>query len=411
MSDEQVVGERRRRREAERAAQQAAGAEQERPLTRREIRAREAALQTGELKIDETGEIRVARAPESAPEEPDLDGPATGMIGMTRRQLRALREQQAAAAAGAAASTPTAAPSAAVEAPVSEPAPSEPASDEPAPSAPAPSEPAVRDVTPARGSATAAPTPPLRRPVVRPPAAAGSVRSLTEDGAGLAPVAAREQAPSDPSSPATWSTRGSTSVDVTGSLPAIVADPGPLPTTRRTMRVAEAATPEDVAPPATLDELIAGDSDEPAPFEGKPSWPDLPPPTPAHPMDRVGAAASADATPPAEGSTEVIDLPEPAALPTAAATTAVAESPNEPPTSAVGDSASEQDEDEGGDEHEDEHDDHRTPRWLTVLMWLVLIVIGIVLGLLIWQLWRGEGSAGAAATIWQGWKMTHGATT
>lgn len=377
MSEEQI-GERRRRREAERAAQAASGPEEERALTRREIRAREAALQTGELKIDDTGVLQVIKEPETRP-EPDPDGPATGAIGLTRRQLRELRQQQAAAATGA---------------PPPEPADGADSDDAGAPPTPEAPE-AGTGPTPARG-VDAAPTPPVRRPVVRPPASAGGVRSLTEDGAGLAPVSPRVPAPADPSSPTEWTAGSTASVDVTGSLPQIeapspssqptgareqgsmiVRDPGPLPTTRRTRRVVDATMQDPAAAePPSIDALIAGETEEPEPFDGTPSWAELPPPTPVSPMPAVALTAAesvADGAP----RTEVIRPTDREA--------------------AAGDD---------DDVEYDDEDDHRTPGWLTALMVLVLMVIAIVLGLLVWRMVQGDGAALAAAVVWQGGTVT-----
>jgi len=379
---EEQIGERRRRREAERAAQAATGPAEEGALTRREIRAREAALQTGELKIDDTGMLQVIKEPEPRP-EPDPDGPATGAIGLTRRQLRELREQQAAAA------------------PAASPAAPEPAGGADSGGAEPPSTPQAPDVrtepTPARG-VDAAPQPPVRRPVVRPPASAGGVRSLTEDGAALAPVSPRAPGPADPSSPTEWTASSTASVDVTGSLPqidapatrspttatrdhgsVIVPDPGPLPTTRRTRRVVDAAM-QDAAAAETpsIDALIAGENEEPETFDGTPSWVELPPPTPASPMPAV-ALATAESVPDAGPGTEVI-------RPTDGDTASVP---------AAGD-----DNDVEYDDEDD--DDHRTPGWLTALMVLVLVVIAIVLGLLVWRMVQGDGGAVAAVDFWQG---------
>lgn len=385
---EPAMGERRRRREAERAASEAAGREPERPLTRRELRAREAALQSGAIEVDSTGELRVVKAPEPTPPAADpLDLPATGTIGLTRRELRALREQQAAAAAQSTEAPrpttpePPAPERAAPERPEPErAAPERSTAQRPAPERPTPSAPVQQEPT----RPAAAPTPPPRRPVVRPPAAAAGVRALADDGTGLLPVQRPRAEQVEPASPSTWAPEqtGTFSADLvvempaapekppTSAQPTIVADPGPLPTTRRTRRVAA----EELGKPAqapTLDAVIAGEVEEPKPFDATPSWAELPPPTPAAPLTAVSPAQKRPSF------TEVIA-----------------------PTG----SAHEDDEhDEDGEE--DEEDEHRTPRWLTALMILVLIVIGIVLGLLVWQLVTGEGTTNSAADAvgWQGW--------
>lgn len=444
MSEEQqsAIGERRRRREAERAAREAAGAT-DRPLTRRELRAREAALQSGALQVDSTGEMRVVERPEPTPRPaPDpLDQPATGHIGLTRRQLRALREQQEAAARGEPSASGTgatpssagsgatggSAPSAASAAsassaaePTSRPAPSA------APSAPTGPTPSGASGTSAPSSASAASAPsatsaarppagpaappaptagppssppaPVRRPVVRPPAGAAGVRGLAQDGTGLLPVQ-RTQPQS------AWAPADRASVDVTDAalraiapetpddatpapaepaepagsaepvkpaaparvVPTIVADPGPLPTTRRSRRLAAENVPA-TEPPASLDEVIEGTTEEPEPFAATPSWAELPPPTPAAPLRAVEGqrqAEPAPATAPAEARADDPSFTE-----------VISAVPGE-----------------------DDRDEHRTPRWLTALMILVLVVIGLVLGALVWRLMMGEGDAGAAAAV------------
>ncbi|WP_420114691.1 hypothetical protein [Pseudactinotalea sp.] len=365
--DEQNVGARRRRREAERAAREAAA---QRPLTRREIRAREAALETGAIEIDETGEVRVIADP---PPEPTTaatgpDGPGepppseiTDTSGLTRRQLRELRERQEAASATSAAEptpargVPTPPERVSVKA---EPAQPEPA--EPEPSTPEASRPEPKQA------------PPMRRPVVRPPASTGAIRSLAEDGTGLTPVV-RDEPPQPKDDPA--STGALSAVDGEGGIDVTeVAAPGPLPSTRRSLRVAAdhpAGERSESAEPS-LDELIAGETDKPEPFDARPSWAELPPPTPSGPIAGLPAPAPAP-----EGETEVI-----------AAEALRAAEPAPAP------SARDERDDDEDDEDEDEH---RTPIWLTLLMVLVLVVIGIVLGLLVWRLVQGDDAAAGAA--------------
>ena len=380
--DEQSVGERRRRRDAERAAREAA---EQRPLTRRELRAREAALQTGAIEIDATGEVRVIRD-EPAPGPVSAATPAepagtpseelTDTAGLSRRQLRELRDRQE-AATGAPAAEPT------PQRGVPEPAPTPP------------------------------PTPPLRRPVVRPPAATGAMRSLAEDGTGLTPVVRDEpqQPKDDPAATgALTAVDPHASVDVTDmtvrtewkpSEPTAatesavdaaqtVSDPGPLPTTRRSRRVAadrqSFETGDDAAGPGagpaltaaaaapSLDKLLAGEDSEPEPFDARPSWVELPPPTPAGPfavVERKQPDAPTEVTP-------AVSAPAAAA---AAPRAQAAESPYV---------------DDDGDE--DDEDEHRTPIWLSGLMVLVLVVIGVVLGLLVWRMTQGDNAAGAVAT-------------
>lgn len=394
MSEEQqsAIGERRRRREAERAAREAAGAT-DRPLTRRELRAREAALQSGALQVDSTGEMRVVERPEPTPRPaPDpLDQPATGHIGLTRRQLRALREQQEAAARGETSASGTGAtPSSAGSGATGGSAPSATSAARP-PAGPA------APPAPTAGPPSAPPAP-VRRPVVRPPAGAAGVRGLAQDGTGLLPVQ-RTQPQS------AWAPADRASVDVTDAalraiapetpddatpapaepaepagsaepvkpaaparvVPTIVADPGPLPTTRRSRRLAAENVPA-TEPPASLDEVIEGTTEEPEPFAATPSWAELPPPTPAAPLRAVEGqrqAEPAPATAPAEARADDPSFTE-----------VISAVPGE-----------------------DDRDEHRTPRWLTALMILVLVVIGLVLGALVWRLMMGEGDAGAAAAV------------
>lgn len=394
MSEEQqsAIGERRRRREAERAAREAAGAT-DRPLTRRELRAREAALQSGALQVDSTGEMRVVERPEPTPRPaPDpLDQPATGHIGLTRRQLRALREQQEAAARGETSASGTGAtPSSAGSGATGGSAPSATSAARP-PAGPA------APPAPTAGPPSSPPAP-VRRPVVRPPAGAAGVRGLAQDGTGLLPVQ-RTQPQS------AWAPADRASVDVTDAalraiapetpddatpapaepaepagsaepvkpaaparvVPTIVADPGPLPTTRRSRRLAAENVPA-TEPPASLDEVIEGTTEEPEPFAATPSWAELPPPTPAAPLRAVEGqrqAEPAPATAPAEARADDPSFTE-----------VISAVPGE-----------------------DDRDEHRTPRWLTALMILVLVVIGLVLGALVWRLMMGEGDAGAAAAV------------
>lgn len=394
MSEEQqsAIGERRRRREAERAAREAAGAT-DRPLTRRELRAREAALQSGALQVDSTGEMRVVERPEPTPRPaPDpLDQPATGHIGLTRRQLRALREQQEAAARGEPSASGTGAtPSSAGSGATGGSAPSATSAARP-PAGPA------APPAPTAGPPSSPPAP-VRRPVVRPPAGAAGVRGLAQDGTGLLPVQ-RTQPQS------AWAPADRASVDVTDAalraiapetpddatpapaepaepagsaepvkpaaparvVPTIVADPGPLPTTRRSRRLAAENVPA-AEPPASLDEVIEGTTEEPEPFAATPSWAELPPPTPAAPLRAVEGqrqAEPAPATAPAEARADDPSFTE-----------VISAVPGE-----------------------DDRDEHRTPRWLTALMILVLVVIGLVLGALVWRLMMGEGDAGAAAAV------------
>lgn len=383
------VGERRRRREAERGAQ-AQGSD--RSLTRRELRAREQGVETGALALDDTGEFRVLREPEvpSADEPPAI----TGSIGMTRRELRELRaRQEAAAAQGAPSGSPASArPSngsqsgaaSATSAPSESSAPSATSapSSGSAPSGPSPSAASPPTPTPARG------TPEVRRPVVRPPASAGGVRSLAEDGTGLTPVVRgphRDDAGGASPDAAGWGAE-SASIDATDSVAAVVApapapaaaeptaptvaDPGPLPTTRRARREPGEVLTETTAEPS-LDAVIAGETEEPEPFNVRPAWAELPPPTPAGGVLPTATPSSTPAAP-REQATEVMP---PA---TAAA-----------PSRTSGSTPSDDDHDEG-------EDDDGTPMWLTALMIVVLIVIGVVLGLLVYQLFLGDGAAGAA---------------
>src|SRR5690606_21872557 len=264
---------------------------------------------SGALQVDSTGEMRVVERPEPTPRPaPDpLDQPATGHIGLTRRQLRALREQQEAAARGETSASGTGAtPSSAGSGATGGSAPSATSAARP-PAGPA------APPAPTAGPPSSPPAP-VRRPVVRPPAGAAGVRGLAQDGTGLLPVQ-RTQPQS------AWAPADRASVDVTDAalraiapetpddatpapaepaepagsaepvkpaaparvVPTIVADPGPLPTTRRSRRLAAENVPA-TEPPASLDEVIEGTTEEPEPFAATPSWAELPPPTPAAPL-------------------------------------------------------------------------------------------------------------------------------
>lgn len=393
MSEEaQDVGERRRRREAERSAQ-AHGSD--RPLTRRELRAREQAVETGALALDDTGEFRVVREPVApSGEEPPA---ITGSLGMTRRELRELRARQEAAAAQSAPSGGA------------------------APSSPSPPEPSTSSGTDASLSAPPSPTPdrgtpavqpPVRRPVVRPPATASGVRSLAPDGTGLTPVVRgphRDDAGGASADAAGWGAESAT-IDATEASAAVVVpppaaaepvapavpDPGPLPTTRRTRRepgevvtgAGAGATPSAAArtssaaaaPEPSLDAVIAGETEEPEPFNARPAWAELPPPTPAGGVLPTATAVAAGSTAaPAAPRDQATEVMPPASGP-------APQRRSDPPPSDV---------DDNDDDEDGEGDDEGTPRWLTALMIVVLIVIGVVLGLLVYQLFLGDGATGA----------------
>ncbi len=380
MSEEQV-GERRRRREAERAAREAEGGGQERPLTRRELRARETAIATGALELDSTGEIRVIRDEGPTSTAADEPPPVTGSIGLTRRELRALREQQAAVS-----STPPrglASPSSASSA-IS----AASGADAVTPS-------------PSAGALPSPPRPPVRRPVVRPPSSA-TVRGLAEDGTGLGPAVRSEQnSGAETSGPASWTTAEVAAIDVTDDRLVAPAEPKPsparsepAPVSRRSVRpsppepaiVDEAASTASSTPVPSIDEVIAGEAVEPEPFDRRPAWPELPPPTPSGPMPVVEAEVASSAAP--EQPAASVDATE--VMPTQRTD----ERAPSVPVSV----------DDGNDE-DDEPDadhDHGTPLWLTLLMVLVLIVIGIVLGLLVFQVFRGGDVSTAAPAAWMG---------
>ncbi len=249
------VGERRRRREAEQAAAQAAGAPTaDRPLTRRELRRREA-------------EAAARRALEEAVERAVADPSATGV-----RSRPAATGATAGAAvsrsAGTSAPTPGSGPSAGT-AETSAPTTGRASSD-------TPRLPSRRSLRERAASASAAPeespqerTATARRPVVRTPGTAQGVRSLDSTGrlTGVQPVvrpdAPRQSgrpaapqpeaaAPQEPSAP--WDTHETFSVElgpteVDGTVPGRSAALPQPPVRRRAAADASAPAPDvPVAP-------------------------------------------------------------------------------------------------------------------------------------------------------------------
>ncbi|CAM3795140.1 SPOR domain-containing protein [Occultella aeris] len=240
--------------------------------------------------------------------------------------------------------------------------------------------------------------------MVRPPAAARATRGLDETG-GLTPIqravrdinAAPDAAPeplraeivaerSPAATPGPLPTTDAASVwgsdapDETAVLPVqsdepaeaeadLLYDGGPLPSTRRSQRNYEAAAaPADVpaanqgapAPTASTDPEDPEDEDDA--FDMRPRW-----------------------------ASVISGEPEPAAdeQPEAAATAGARE-----------EFFDELDDYEDEDEDEDEDDDEeRTPAWLRALQIIVLILVGLVLGLLVWQVASGNvfGGDGLAA--------------
>ncbi|WP_154794797.1 hypothetical protein [Occultella kanbiaonis] len=241
-----------------------------------------------------------------------------------------------------------------------------------------------------------------RRPVVRPPAAARATRGLDETG-GLTPIqravrdinAAPDAAPeplraeivaerSPAATPGPLPTADAASVwgsdapDETAVLPVqsdepakaeadLLYDGGPLPSTRRSRRNYEAvATPADAA----VDQDAAGQTastepedveDEDDAFDMRPRW-----------------------------ASVISGEPEPAAD----------EQPEAGATAGARDEFFDDDLDEDDYDDEDE-DDERTPAWLRALQIIVLILVGLVLGLLVWQVASGNvfGGDGLGALV------------
>ncbi|WP_163544799.1 hypothetical protein [Occultella kanbiaonis] len=512
------LGERRRRREAERARARAAGLE--RPLSRRELRARDEALASGALQLGPDGPVPTPMSATSALSAHTAPSAATPASGGPRRRATGAASSSTtdtatdgaagpdtattgtesdAAAAAAPSTTGPASEGAAIADPVSTDtatdgtAPADPpsgASDTPsadeAQAAPVPADPASVPSSPARpgsggpaasaapltsdeaiaidatsedstaaaatadadekssagvsragapsaesaattgefgavsrrslrakqASADAEPTTPEapsertstgRRPVVRPPAAARATRGLDETG-GLTPIqravrdinAAPDAAPeplraeivaerSPAATPGPLPTADAASVwgsdapDETAVLPVqsdepakaeadLLYDGGPLPSTRRSRRNYEAvATSADV--PA-VDQDAAGQTastepedveDEDDAFDMRPRW-----------------------------ASVISGEPEPAAD----------EQPEAAATAGARDEFFDDDLDEDDYDDEDE-DDERTPAWLRALQIIVLILVGLVLGLLVWQVASGNvfGGDGLGALV------------
>lgn len=247
--------------------------------------------------------------------------------------------------------------------------------------------------------------------MVRPPVAALGTRALTETG--LSPITSTGALPAgtaEPTTSATAVTDWSTSISIPEQHP--VPDPGPLPTSRRTRRAANEALvqtgelilgtpPESAAErtayapapavppvrrsvrsdapaqswapaqpwtpePPSMDELITGETEEPTPFGTRPSWSQLPP-----------------ATPPG-GITSAVEEPL----------------PGDRDGSEYGSGDARGVADAVRIEDDDDEPQARTPIWLTALMVLVLVLIGIVLGLLIWRMWsNGAETTDASAVL------------
>ncbi|TDE89692.1 hypothetical protein EXU48_19940 [Occultella glacieicola] len=456
------LGERRRRREAERARAAAEGLE--RPMTRREMRARDEALASGALQLGPDGPVptpmsavsgqsgqsghsaytapsagtpATADAERAVADPADAVGPAT--MGASTTADAATDDPTATEAAtddptatDAATTGGTSAGLESADAVTPDPAPADPA-----PAAAWTSDPATGDVDAAttgefgvsrrslrakQASADAEPASPEapsertgtgRRPVVRPPAAARATRGLDETG-GLTPiqravrdinaatdtaadpprdavVAERSPAPSPGPLPSTdaASTWGSEASDVTAVLPVtdvpagrepdLVYDGGPLPVTRRSSRSypaepastasTDAAGTEHSADPA---EVADGADESDDSFDMAPRW---------------ASVISGESD---DGAVEAPAL--------------AASSPEAPAAASAGsrEELLEGDhEDEDYDEFDDDEDeDEGTPGWLRALQIIVLILVGLVLGLLVWQVAIGNvfgGSDGLAA--------------
>ncbi|MBZ2198516.1 hypothetical protein [Occultella gossypii] len=496
------LGERRRRREAERARARAAGLE--RPLSRRELRARDEALASGALQLGPDGPVPTPMSATSALSAHTAPSAATPASGGRRRAGTDARaavvpsttdaETDGGASAEPATTDPATDGAASAESPTTHPATEGRASAEPATGASDPSpadqsqaaqvpaDPAPAP-TPGAGAADEAPAAPAatasaadaassddsttgaapaddsaagvpragapsaesaattgefgavsrrslrakqanadadpaapeapsertstgRRPVVRPPAAARATRGLDETG-GLTPIqravrdlnAAPDAAPEPPraeivaerSSAATpgplpttdaASVWGSDAPDETAVLPVqsgepakaeadLLYDGGPLPSTRRSRRDFEA--------PAAAADVPAGKQDA------------VPPAAPVTAAEHEEAEDEDDAFDMRPRWASVISgEPEPEG--------------DEQPQAVAAAGAREElfdddfDDDDYDDDEEDE-DDERTPGWLRALQIIVLILVGLVLGLLVWQVASGNvfGGDGLAA--------------
>lgn len=343
------MGERRRRREAERAAELAASQAGGQPVTRRELRAREVATGTGSVVMDSVADRTAAPSPRPAVAQAGEPRPITE--GLTRRELRELRERAAAEQAG-------------------------PAGDQSRPPMAGAADPhasAAPPVTPHRGvtAATAAlsgwPQPaPARRPVIPPPASTGPVTKPDSRTTALLPRA------------------GVTHTGATGTratTDTAVKAPSTAPTGTPAQTPAPDAPPSQVAAAKAADGTRATARSLPEPvdphFRPSPTWPNWPP------KDRQARPVTAFDPGPAPA----------------------ADTPARPPAVAASHTLA-QSELTGADvvEH---HGDQPTPAWLTALMVIVLVVIMVVLGLLVWRMVQGSGTATTSATLaqaaWQVW--------
>ena len=411
------MGERRRRREAERKAAQATGElELNEPMTRRERRALEEALASGALELTPDGQY--------AP---------TGEVPVTttgQHVLSGLESAESAASAegtgdGDAAAEP-AKPSSPAEAPERHSwretaqevdAVRPPPTMDKAPDGAAPGDQSPSPGSGAAGTATSADGPG--------DTGAGQLsrRSLRERQA-----AANAGAPEEPSErtatgrrpvirpPA--SARGTRTVDATGELtsiqrairdikaaPAGAPEPGAAPgeleaapeaagPNQPVLAAAEAeasvASASSAASATSTSSASSAEDDEDEEqaddsFDMSPRWPSVSA-TATQPggVPALGETEADQATGAAPSATEE-DTRGSAASPRGTASPARADSDDAEATDSRDGSGEDAD-----DDGEDDEDERHTPRVLQVLYWLVLVLAGLVLGLLVWRMATGD---------------------
>jgi len=360
-----AMGERRRRRERERARERAQGLEQ--PMSRRERRALEEALATGEVELTPDGQY--------AP---------TGELPVTTTGQHVLVDPDAPA--------PAEAEPAGEDKPAQEESPEEPAHEkvvegEAAEGEAAEEKPARvtrRSLRQKRTNAPSLPQSPAertatgRRPVIRPPASARSTRSVDATGELTSIQRAIRDVNSEPGQSETWA------VPVQSEPERLEADESPeVEDSPKPVEQAESDEQADAEAGERETELAAEESHE-AQVTAQECAAD----------SEESAAEDADEDP--EGAEEDIDdevddrfdmkprwerLDSVAASPQAPETEEAAQDDPEEPEVAESPEA----------EPEDvEEEERHTPRLLQLLYWLVLVLAGVVLGLLVWRMATGD---------------------
>ncbi|MFV0427289.1 MAG: hypothetical protein ACK5KU_09685 [Beutenbergiaceae bacterium] len=329
-----MVGERRRRREAERAVQQPAAAPApelatgpSETLTRRELRARELATSGVNDTTLEREAVKPQTPAQPAPTsqlETSAKPATTGEMQLTRRELREREQREAATAQGV--PSPSAAPAV------------------PAPTPPTPHHGVNAAMAQVHGWPEPAPT---RHRVVFPPQTTGPVTIPDNQSTTLLP-------PIPASNPATSQERPPAPQDASAQRRspaerAAAPAPAPTPDVASTQVVPEPLPSEDSSEPGqepkSMKSLLAGADPAPAPFGQQPAWEQFPSP----PIDQHQGLALGP---------EPVSAPQPLAQPPAAAA-----------------------------------EEHHMPRWLTALMVVVLVIIMVVLGLLVYRIVWGADVA------------------